>query len=147
MRAIMRIGCTLTILLSQSVAASTDRIPSEGALREACSAFSEAGMRECLDNEVDESSRILAQAEDDLRRAISKWDEDGKYIRSAKAKLAMSHEQFIAYREVHCAFWASLSGGGTGDAHEVRRLACAAELNSRRADQLSRAIANLVAHE
>jgi uncharacterized protein YecT (DUF1311 family) len=126
------------------IAASSDLIQSERAVREECSAFSQAGMRACVKIKAGESRVALRLAEDDLLRAISKWDEDSKYVRLAKIKLAMSNERFAAYREAECGFSGSLSGGGAGDTHEIRRLACVAELNSQRANQLSRSVADMV---
>lgn len=75
--------------------------------------------------------------------ALSKWDEDGKYISLTKAKIAASSKEFARYRKAQCEFLASLSGGGAGNAYEMGRLACVAELNGRRAEQLSDAAANL----
>jgi len=42
-----------------------------------------------------------------------------------------------------CALAAALGGGAIGNALEIRRLACEAELNAWRADQLQRALVDL----
>jgi uncharacterized protein YecT (DUF1311 family) len=144
MHTITLIGLGLAVCLPQLVlAASTDPVPNERALREECSAFSQAGMQDCLAKKADESQKTLKHTEDEVAGALSKWDEDNKYVNLAKAKLAMSSREFAKYRGAQCAFSASLSGGGAGNAHEIGRLACIAELNSRRADQLRHAISDL----
>jgi hypothetical protein len=144
MRAITLIGLALSTCLPQlAIAASTDFVLSEHALREKCSAFSQAGIRDCLAKKADESQKTLRQAENHMVSALSNWDEDGKYISLAKAKIAASSKDFVRYRNAQCEFSASLSGGGAGNAYEIGRLACVAELNGRRAEQLRNAAANL----
>jgi len=110
--------------------------PAGHALREQCSEFSQAGMRDCLAKKADESQQTLTRAEYDAVSALKKWEEDDRYVRMAKANLAASNRTFVQYRTAQCKFSASLSGGGAGDSHEIRRLACVAELNGNRAEQL-----------
>ncbi|BCQ23319.1 hypothetical protein NK8_14480 [Caballeronia sp. NK8] len=93
-------------------------------------------MRDCLATKADESQQALTRAENDAVNALEKWDEDDKYVRIAKANLANSNRIFSQYRKAQCKFSQSLSGGGAGDSHEIRRLACVAELNGNRAEQL-----------
>lgn len=144
MRAIGAFGMCLIVMLSASAAADElQATPTERELREACSAYSEAGMRDCLADKVRESVRVLALAERDVGDALSKWDEDAKYIRSARAKLGVSGKTFAKYRDEQCAFAASIGGGAIGNALELRRLACVAELNDRRAEQLRHAVSDL----
>ncbi|MHA6575446.1 lysozyme inhibitor LprI family protein [Pseudomonas yamanorum] len=115
----------------------------ERTLREECSAFSEAGMRDCLEKKSENSQKALRQAEGKVASTLQKWDEDAKYISQAKAKLTASNKDFAKYRDSQCEFLASLSGGAAGNAHEIGRLACVAELNNRRVEQLHEAISNL----
>ena len=144
MRTITVIGFALAVCLPQLAnAGSTDVAPDEYALREECSAFSQAGMRDCLTKKVAESQKTLMRAEERVVSTLSNWDEDKKYIDEAKAKFAISSNEFTLYREAQCEFSASLSGGAAGNAHEISRLACVAGLNSRRAELLRHAIANL----
>ncbi|WP_233827983.1 lysozyme inhibitor LprI family protein [Paraburkholderia sp. ZP32-5] len=126
-----------------AVAATTVPATGERALREECSAFSQAGMRDCLREKVESSQKALTQAEQKMIGALSKWDEDDRYIREAKTKLVASNKKFAEYRETQCEFSASLTGGGAGDAHDIRRLACVSELNNRRAEQLGNAASDL----
>jgi hypothetical protein len=100
-------------------------------------------MRDCLARKVEESQKALTSAEQRVVSALSNWDEEKKYIDLAKATFDISSTQFDLYRKDQCEFFASLTGGAAGDAHEIRRLACVAELNGRRAAQLRHAIANL----
>jgi uncharacterized protein YecT (DUF1311 family) len=141
MRTMMWVCLGLT--LSAPAFSNTDAsrvIPNERTLREACSAYSEAGMRDCLAAKARESYNALVQVENQLRAALSRWDEDAKHIRLAQAKLAASDKAFIQYRDAQCAFAASLGGGAIGNALEMRRFACIAELNHRRAKLLHDAL-------
>lgn len=125
------------------LAASAGAVPSERELREECSAFPEAGMRDCLAKKFDESQRLLRQAEREAASALSGWDEDQKYVAVAKLKLAHSNSAFAKYRQAQCDFLSSLNGGGVGNAQALRRLACLAELDNLRAVQLRDAISGL----
>jgi C4-dicarboxylate-specific signal transduction histidine kinase len=118
-------------------------VQDERAAREECSAYSEAGMRECLAKKASASSAALKQAEDKVRNTLAKWDEDAKYVSLARSKLEASTKEFTKYRQAHCAFNASLGGGAIGNALEMMRLACVFELNIRRAEQLKSAIVDL----
>lgn len=144
MRAIVLICLGLTVSLP-AIAASNTRFPaqSEHTFREECSAYSEAGMRDCLAAKVRESQHALKQAEERVSAALSKWDEDAKYINLAKTRFVASKKAFAKYREAQCAFAASLGGGAIGNALEMGQLACAAELNGRRAEQLRGAVSDL----
>ncbi|APA85966.1 DUF1311 domain-containing protein [Paraburkholderia sprentiae WSM5005] len=124
-------------------AAATAPVASEKALREECSAFSQAGMRDCLAEKAEASQKALRRAEQKMAGTLSKWDEDNKYVNQAKAKLVASNTKFAEYRGTQCEFAASLSGGGAGSAREMGRLACVSELNNRRAQQLRDAASDL----
>nr|WP_244875510.1 lysozyme inhibitor LprI family protein [Paracidovorax avenae] len=111
--------------------------------REECSAHSQAGMRDCLAKKASNSKDDLRQARNNAISILSKWDEDAQYAGRAKAELDASDKDFEKYRDAHCKFRASLSGGGAGNSHEIQRLACIAELNTTRARQLRDAVADL----
>jgi uncharacterized protein YecT (DUF1311 family) len=131
------------VLPTTILAAATSSVASERGLREECSAFSQAGMRDCLADKAEASQKALEQAEKKMTDTLSKWDEDNKYVKQAKTKLVASNRKFTEYRETQCEFAASLSGGGAGNAHEMGRLACVSELNNRRAEQLRDAASDL----
>lgn len=135
--------CLVVSLPVSALAASIAPVLGERALREECSAFSQAGMRDCLATKAENSQKALRQAEKKVAGTLSKWDEDRKYVSQAKANLAASNKEFAKYRDVQCEFFASLSGGGAGNAHEIGRLACVSELNNRRAEQLRDAVSDL----
>ena len=144
MRPMKLILVCLTALLPLSpLAASTDPVVGERALREECSASSQAGMRDCLLKTAETSQKALRQAEEAVADSLSKWDEDSKYVSLAKARLAASSMEFTRYRDAHCAFSLSLGGGAAGNALDMRRLACVSELNNRRAQQLRDAVSDL----
>lgn len=126
-----------------AVTASADAVQSERQAREECSDNSQDGMRECLAKKAQASTAELAKAEQRVRAAIAKWDEDAQYLERAKARLDAASKQFAQYRDAQCAFNASLSGGGAGNSNEIRRLACVNELNLTRIVQLQAALLEL----
>jgi len=128
-----------TILCSVSASAAPPRAAqSEYAIRLACGNefFSMADVRECLDKKEVESETNLKRAEANLLRAIAKWDIEPPYIAASKAKLAAARKSFAKYREDQCAYAKSVGGTAIGNALEMRRAACVAELNNQRAEQL-----------
>lgn len=133
----------VSLLFASFIATASAHATEERALREACSAFSQAGMRDCLSKKAADSQDDLRQARNDATSALSKWDEDAQYTGRAKAELAVSDKAFEKYRDAHCKFRASLSGGGAGNSREILRSACIAELNGTRARQLRDAVAGL----
>jgi hypothetical protein len=142
--AVRLIGIFLAAYVPLStIADTTSPVLGERALREECSAFSQSGMRGCLEKKAENSQKALRQAEEMVADTLSKWDEDKKYINQAKVKLTASNKDFAKYRKAHCDFLASLSGGGAGNASEIGRLACVTELNDRRAGQLRDAVSDL----
>ena len=147
MRAVKLIGLCLAVSLPLSAlsAASPDVVLSERALRSECSwsSLSEADMQDCLTKEAEMSQKTLLHAEEKAAGILAKWDEGDKYIYQAKSRLATSNKVFVKYRETQCDFASSLSGGGVDGSHEMRRLACVAELNNRRAQQLLDAVSDL----
>lgn len=126
-------------------AAPNRHVQSERELRDTCSleSGSMAAMRQCLDKKQAQSEAVLKRAEAQARKAISRWDEDDKYIDLAKVRLAVSGRAFAKYRTEHCAFAASMGGGAIGNALEMGRAACVAELNHRRAEQLRLLVSEL----
>lgn len=122
------------ILASQSKAAEAP--PAPGALA-ACSHLSQAGMRDCLALEAQRTAAVLAQAASDAAAAIARWDEDARYAGAAASGLKASNAAFGRYRQAQCALASALAGGGAGNAREISRLACVAELNTRRAAELA----------
>jgi C4-dicarboxylate-specific signal transduction histidine kinase len=144
MRTMKLIGlCLAACLPALAFATSTASARDERALREECSALSQAGMLDCLATKAENSQKALRQAEEKVVGTLSKWDEDNKYVNRAKAKLAASNKEFSKYLETQCEFAASLGGGAIGAALKMRRLACVAELNNRRAEQLRDAVSDL----
>ncbi|MET1530397.1 lysozyme inhibitor LprI family protein [Burkholderia sola] len=125
-----------------SIAASHTSAQSERELRGECS-NGVIGVRECLQGKQEASEVELRRAGEKVRNALAKWDEDSQFIRLATTRLAASKKAFVKYREAQCAFASSLGGGAIGNALEMRRLACVAELNNRRAAQLRDAVSDL----
>lgn len=138
-----RLGMALVALIAST--GQAEPLPDERAARAECS-YAEggmAGMRQCLADMAVSSEKELRQAEKDVQARLDRWNEDAKYRSLAKRKLQPANAAFLKYREAHCDFAASLGGGGAGNTHEIGRLACVYELNSRRAAQLRSLVANL----
>ncbi|MDR2207764.1 MAG: DUF1311 domain-containing protein [Azoarcus sp.] len=131
-----------TLLPLISIAASNTPVQSERELRNECS-YEISGVRECLQQKQQASDAELKRAEEKVRSALAQWDEDAKYIKLAESRLAASKKAFVKYRDEQCAFHSSLGGGAIGNALEMQRLACVAELNNRRAKQLQDAVSDL----
>jgi uncharacterized protein YecT (DUF1311 family) len=123
-------------LAGHSGAVWAAEIQSERGAVEQCGAHSEAGMRKCLAKMSYESSTALKHAEAQAIAALSKWDEDAKYVNLAKEKLRASSKAYEQYRDAQCAFASSLGGGAIGNALELRRLSCLVGLNAGRTEQL-----------
>jgi uncharacterized protein YecT (DUF1311 family) len=138
---ILAFGLTIYFSFANS-ATSNASVESERALREECS-YEITGVRECLEKKQKASQANLTRAEEQVRGVLSKWDEDEKYVNLAKARLTASGKAFTKYREAQCAFAASLGGGAIGNALEMGRLACMAELNNRRAEQLRDVVSDM----
>ncbi|WP_020201815.1 lysozyme inhibitor LprI family protein [Cupriavidus sp. WS] len=111
--------------------------------RAACSAGSQAGMRDCLAGKARASEHALRRAERQAVAALAAWDEDARYATAAARKLKASGAVFARYRDAQCEFAAALGGGGAGNTHEMLGLACVAEMNARRAAQIGSAVADL----
>ncbi len=144
----MQITLKACILLAASLPllalANAPQPPHDAAsLREACGEYSQAGMRDCLIKHSKESELALDKAGKIAAGRIAGWDEEPGAIKKARAALVASGRHFIAYRDSQCQFVASLSGGAAGNAHEIRRLSCVAELNFERAEQLNSAVSGL----
>lgn len=144
MRTMKLVGfCLAACLPVWALAAATAPAIGERALREECSAYSQAGTRDCLAQKSESSQKALRQAEEKVASTLSTWDEDHKYVNQAKVKLVASNKDFAKYRDAQCAFASSLGGGAVGNALDMRRLACVSELNNRRAEQLRDAVSDL----
>ncbi|MUI13583.1 DUF1311 domain-containing protein [Massilia dura] len=137
------------LLASVPLLAHAGNAPSQAHSRHAaevleqCGEHSQAGMRDCLERKVRESTRTLAEAEATTRAAIRQWDEEPKFVAQAGLKLRASGSEFARYRAAHCAFVASMGGGAILNALELRRLACVFALNAQRTEELTRLAAEL----
>lgn len=143
MRPLMHFACCLCALAPLTTAMAADSPQTERQLYELCSWNPQADMRDCLADKAEESVKTLAAAQKEAADALGKWNEDRKYVDQAKARLAASNNAFRSHRSAQCEYSASLSGGAVGNAHEMGKLACQAELNQRRARQLRDGVADL----
>lgn len=139
----MHLACWLCAWGALSSAVAADSELTEQQLYELCSWDSQAGMRNCLADKAEDSVKTLATSQKEAAEALGKWDEDRKYVDHARARLAASNKAFQSYRSAQCEYSASLSGGAAGNAHEMGKLACQAELNQRRTKQLRDGVADL----
>ncbi len=133
--------CSSSVLSGHAVA--EDRTQAVPAI-EQCNQFSQFDIRECLKKLATDSAAALKQAEARAAAAIASWDESDTYIKDAGAKLRAANASFARDRQVQCAFASSLIGGGAGNSHEIKRLACVADMNARHTFQLDRDTGKLV---
>jgi len=105
---------------------------------QACSQFGQAGMRECLVKKHADSAAALKAAEASMAAAVARWDEGRRYVKAAQTRLSAANAAFSTFSRANCAFDRALGGGAAGNALENRRLACGADMNNRRADELKR---------
>lgn len=114
-------------------------IQSEKELRDECSeeSASMVDMRKCLEIKLQVSESSLKESEQAMRLALNAWDEETRYIKQAQTRLDKAGKSFIAFRKSHCEFAYSLGGGAIGNALDMGRIACMAELNNTRAQQLN----------
>lgn len=133
----------LPLLMFGFHAAAFTAEPEEHNSVEACYAYSQARMHDCLVGEQKESAIALKAAEEKAISALSRWDEDAKFVAMANDALKKANASFARYRDSQCAFAYTLGGGAIGNALEARRMACTIELNKRRAADLMRAVAAL----
>lgn len=143
MRTMSRYLSILALALVANCSAWADGVQDKQSAREECSAYSAAGMRDCLEKKAGASGVALRKAENIVRKALDKWDEDMQYVNIAKSKFEASSKEFLHYRDTYCAFNASLGGGAIGNALEIRRLACVVELNVSRTQQIENAVSDL----
>jgi hypothetical protein len=100
-----------------------------------CAALSShAESRACLSKKAYASSVALQDAEEELAKAITHWDEDPYWKSKSANALRTSNQDFYRYRESYCDFSASLAAGGNGAGD--MRLECIMELNRQRLDML-----------
>lgn len=138
---IVAIGVASTVGCPRGVAAD---FQSQTGLHVACSEMaSQADIHVCLAAKAHASTAELQREEEQLRTALSNWDEDAAYIKRARAQLDAAGKEFERFRKSKCQFNASLAGGAAGNARENMRLACEAELNLQRAAQMRRAVAGI----
>lgn len=133
------------VLAFASYSSRASDLSNEMSAMEDCRVYSQAEVRECLSRKSRDSMSALKQAQDKAIAAMSRWDEDEKYIASAKENFTASTRAFEQYRRTQCAFTSSLGGGSIGNALELRRLSCIAALNNARAASLVAAAASLPA--
>lgn len=114
-------------------------IQSEKELRDECSEenFSMVDVRKCLEIKLQVSESSLKESEQAMRLALNAWDEETRYIKQAQTRLDKAEKSFIVFRKSHCEFAYSLGGGAIGNALDMERIACMAELNNTRAQQLN----------
>ena len=120
-------------------------IQSEKELRDECSeeSISMVDMRKCLEKKLQVSETALKESEQAMRLALNAWDEEPRYIKLAQTRLDKAEKSFIAFRKSHCEFAYSLGGGAIGNALDMGRIACMAEVNNTRAQQLNLMASNV----
>jgi Lysozyme inhibitor LprI len=138
--------CLAALIAGVSPANATP-VQTEAEARAECSGDpgGEAGMRDCLDRKAKASATELRRTESNMRGALPKVDIWPRFVTEAKTRFNQSSRAFTRYRAIKCAFNDSLAGGAAGNSREIMRLACVAELNWQRVEQLRLQIADVLA--
>lgn len=106
-----------------------------GILSQCAKVASHVEQRECLRRAAAASDEVLANAERRLSAKLGSADQDALPKRTAITAAQADAKEFIRYASKHCESFAALAFGGNSQSD--RRLACRAELNHSRAQQLA----------
>lgn len=121
------------VLWSALATAQPDRFASDQCYK----LQSHADVRVCLETQSNESAAGVAQAEDDFRSALARWDQELEYRARTRSNFDAAVLSFKSYREAQCEFQASLAAGG--NAAGDQRLLCNIQLNGQRMAQVKAA--------
>ena len=124
--------CTV-LLSSVSTVNAEDRFD---ALASCADGRSHVEQRACLQQKQIESQASLERAHEEFIKYLRSVDQEARPKQTALAAARSDAEAFANYSKAHCNAFASLAYGG--NSRQDRRLACQAELNSVRAQQLAR---------
>lgn len=94
--------------------------------------------RACLQQKFIESRAALERAQQDFIEYLRTVDQEAQPKQVALAASRSDAKAFANYSQAHCSAFAALAYGG--NSQQDRRLACQAELNSVRAQQLARVV-------
>lgn len=135
-----------SLLCGLPMTAALAETHSQLALRHHCSEtfFAQTEVKTCLETALNASTQALHTAEAAMDQALKSWDQDPRYIQTARKHLKAAQKEFTEYRSQQCSLLSAINGGAAGNAFELRRLACTAELNSRRAEQLQEVVQEIV---
>ncbi len=120
-----------------AIDATAARLPAAAAhvvAAKTCGESSHTGRRECLRKLLAESTVSLKQAEADALAKIAQWFENDRYKNVARTRMRAASASFARYRAARCAYIDALNG----DARDISRLACLADMNAERALELTR---------
>jgi len=123
--------------------AGAEEQKSSTSLVQDCSGYSQSEKKDCLAQNAIETEKTLGNAERRILSDFAKWDESPQFVSKARLAFAQSAKAFVLFRNAQCAYTSALAGGSAGNAHEILRLTCVAELNRWRTKQLLDGIANL----
>lgn len=125
-----------TLLLITALISFPASAQEAAAVRQECSSGrSHVEMRYCIRAKMEESTRELRRAEDEMRKSLKAWREEPGFVQSSAAKFEDSIKEFHSYRQAQCELSASLAAGG--NSQDDFRLSCIYELNSKRVIQIN----------
>jgi uncharacterized protein YecT (DUF1311 family) len=128
----MRILFILAALALQSSAASSASV--ETTINECWKGNDHRGMSECVAGRAASARANLQAVERAMRLTISKSQEDTSYLAPVRQRFESSITSYRKYRDEQCSLREALATTGNGAA-EIK-LACEAELDSGRTEQL-----------
>lgn len=128
----MRFPFILTALALLSSAANSATV--ETTINECWKGNDHRGMSECVASRATSAHDNLQAVERAMRVAISKSQEDPSYLVPVRQRFESSVTSYLKYRDEQCSLREALASMGNG-APEIK-LACEAELDSSRTEQL-----------
>jgi uncharacterized protein YecT (DUF1311 family) len=128
----------LALILSTPLSHAGDRFE---LLAQCAANSSHVEQRECLERKMKESLVALGGAQKELMIKLRSVDVDAADKQRAIVRAQTDAQEYITYAGKHCESFASLTYGG--NSQQDRRLACHAELNSIRAQQVSKVSASI----
>jgi len=93
----------------------------------------------CLKAKLEESFEAIRRAEDDIKEAISQWQQETMFITMLRKSLKEADERFWKYRDAQCGFAAALPAQGYDASRKIALLTCQITLNEQRAKELEHA--------
>ena len=129
---------TLLIFVLSLLGAVAEAAPIDTTIKECWEGNDHRGLNRCVTKRAAIARTNLQAMEDSVRKAIAKSNEDASYLKPVQQRFEASVESYRKYRKDQCQLREALAAMGNG-AGEIK-LACEAELDTNRAEELKAGI-------